>query len=303
MPKNIKIPEPEKNLKFIDVHCHLGGFHRPKNVQLPTDKEQYLSYFKMGGQFLITSTINMQTLDLTLDFMKKFNKNFGFTCGWAPQTVTYTPKNQYDLEWKKWIKFIQNNFDKYLGIGEIGLDFHHAKILEKRNKQVEEFRKIIELTRDLDKPYILHVRNAAEYEFDRQNPKHRFDTKDGANKEILNILKEYNIEPKRVMWHCFSGPVEYGRTLPNQGFILSVPSSAYGFERWRKVSKFSPLESLVTETDSYYQHPFKRGPLNVPSNVRYTIAAIAYSHNVSQELVSEKTIENAVRFFDLKIES
>ncbi|NVM35722.1 MAG: TatD family hydrolase [Candidatus Lokiarchaeota archaeon] len=300
MSKKGKIPEPEKNLKFIDVHCHLP-FHRPKNDQLPTDKEQYLSYFKMGGLFLITSTIDMQTLDLTLDFMKKFNKNFGFTCGWAPQTVTYTPKNKYSLEWKKWINYIQNNLDKYLGIGEIGLDFHHAKILEKRNKQVEEFRKIIELTRDLDKPYILHVRNAAEHEFDRQHPKHRFNKKDGANKEILNILKEYNIEPKRVMWHCFSGPLEYGRTIPNQGFILSVPSSAYGFERWRKVSKFSPLESLVTETDSYYQHPFKRGPLNVPSNVRYSIAAIAYSHNVSQELVSEKTIENAKKFFNLEI--
>ena len=301
MPKNIKIPEPENNLNFIDVHCHLP-FPRPKNDQLPTDQEQYLNYFKLGGQFLITSTIDMHTLELTLSFMKKFDKNFGFTCGWAPQTVTYTPENKYNLEWVKWINFIQNNSDKYLGIGEIGLDFHHAKTLEKRNKQVEEFRKIIDLTRDLNKPYILHVRNAAEHEFDRQHPKHRFNKKDGANKEILNILKEYNIQSNRVMWHCFSGPVEYGRSLPNQGYMLSVPSSAYGFERWRKVSKFSPLESLVTETDSYYQHPFKRGPLNVPSNVRYSIAAIAYSHNVSQELVSEKTIENAIRFFDLKIE-
>ena len=301
MPKNIKIPEPENDLNFIDVHCHLP-FPRPKNDQLPTDQEQYLNYFKLGGQFLITSTIDMHTLELTLSFMKKFDKNFGFTCGWAPQTVTYTPENKYNLEWVKWINFIQNNSDKYLGIGEIGLDFHHAKTLEKRNKQVEEFRKIIDLTRDLNKPYILHVRNAAEHEFDRQHPKHRFNKKDGANKEILNILKEYNIQSNRVMWHCFSGPVEYGRSLPNQGYMLSVPSSAYGFERWRKVSKFSPLESLATETDSYYQHPFKRGPLNVPSNVRYSIAAIAYSHNVSQELVSEKTIENAIRFFDLKIE-
>jgi len=103
------------------------------------------------------------------------------------------------------------------------------------------------------------------------------------------------------MWHCFSGPEDYGRTLPNQGFILSVPSSAYGFNRWRRATKFTPLESLVTETDSYYQHPYKRGPINVPSNVRYSIAAIAYSHNTSQKLVSEKTVENAINFFNLKI--
>ena len=44
MSKKGLIPEPEKNLKFIDVHCHLP-FHRPKKDQLPTDKEQYLSYF------------------------------------------------------------------------------------------------------------------------------------------------------------------------------------------------------------------------------------------------------------------
>lgn len=301
MSKKEKIPEPDKNLKFIDVHCHLP-FPRPKNDQLPTDKEQYLSYFKMGGQFLITSTIDMQTLDLTLDFMKKYEKNFGFTCGWAPQTVTYTPKQKYNSEWKKWTEFIQNNQEKYLAIGEIGLDFHHAKTLDKRNRQVEVFKEILELTKDFNKPYILHVRNAAENELDRQHPKHRYNKRDGVNKEILNILKDFKINPKKVMWHCFSGPESYSGTLPNEGFILSVPSSAYGFDRWRKVTIFSPLESLVTETDSYYQHPYKRGPINVPSNVRYSIAAIAYSHNIPQKLVSEKTIENAINFFNLKVE-
>jgi Tat protein secretion system quality control protein TatD with DNase activity len=91
--------------------------------------------------------------------------------------------------------------------------------------------------------------------------------------------------------------------LPNQGFMLSVPSSAYGFEKWRRVTKFVPLKSLVTETDSYYQHPYKRRPINVPSNVRYSIAAIAYSHNMPQKVVSEQTVENAVKFFKLKIEN
>ena len=300
MPKKISIPEPETGLNFIDVHCHLP-FFRPKNDTLPTDKEQYLDYFKMGGLFLITSTIDIKTLNLTLDFIKKVDKNFGFTCGWAPQTVTYTPSNKYKDEWKKWVDFIQNNQKKYLGIGEIGLDFHHGKNLEKRNKQVEVFKEILELTKDFDKPYILHVRNAAEHEFDRQYLKHRFNKKDGATKEVLNILKEFKIKPERGMWHCFSGPENYGRILPSQGFLLSVPSSAYGFDRWRKVTKLSSLDSLLTETDSYYQHPYKRGPFNVPSNVRYSIAAIAYSHNTDQKLVSEKTVANAVRFFNLEI--
>ncbi len=301
MPKKNFIPEPEEGLKFIDVHCHLP-FHRPKHDQLPSDEEQYLTYFNTGGQYLITSTIDIQSLNLTLDFVKKYSKNFGFTCGWAPQTVTYTPKAQYNLEWKEWTDFILNNPEKYLAIGEIGLDFHHAKTLDKRNEQIHVFKQIIDLTRELNKPFVLHVRNAAEHEFDKQNPKHRFNKKEGATKEILMILNEYKIDPNKVMWHCFSGPEEFGRTLPQKGFLLSVPSSAYGYERWRQVTKFTPLESLLTETDSYYQHPYKRGPINVPSNVRYSIAAIAYSHDLPQSSVSAKTVENAVKFFKLKIE-
>lgn len=295
------VPEPEKGLNFIDIHCHLP-YPRPKNDRLPSNREQYFNYFELGGKYLITSTIDISSLNLTLEFRKELSKNFGFTCGWAPQTVTYTPKDKYDSDWKKWEDFVNNNQEEYLAIGEIGLDFHHAKTLEKRNGQVEAFKQILEITKDLDKPYVLHVRNAAQYEFDRQNPKHRYNKKDGANKEILKILTEFKIKPQQTLWHCFSGPEEYGRTLPNQGYSLSVPSSAYGFERWRKVTQFSPLASLFTETDAYYQHPFKRGPINVPSNARYSIAAIAYTHKVSQKVVSEKTIENAIKFFDLTIE-
>lgn len=301
MPPKINIPEPEANLKFIDVHCHMP-FPRPKNDRLPTNQEQYLNYFKMGGLYLISSTIDIHTLNITLEFMKENSRNFGFTVGWAPQTVTYTPKEKYDSDWKMWLDFINNNQEKYIAIGEIGLDFHHAKNLEKRNRQIEVFKQILDISQHFNKPYIFHVRNAAEHEFDRQNPKHRFNKKDGANKEILKIIEEFKINPNRIMWHCFSGPEDYGRTLPSQGYTLSVPSSAYGFERWRNVTKFSPLDSLVTETDSYYQHPYKRGPINVPSNVRYAIAAIAFSHKVSQKIVSEKTVENAISFFNLKIE-
>lgn len=302
MAIKISVPEPEEGLNFIDVHCHLP-FPRPKNDRLPSDKEQYLDYFKKGGLYLITSSIDMITLKLIVNFMKECGKDFGFTCGWAPQTVTYLQKNKYDREWKEWIDFVRNNSEKFLAIGEIGLDFHHARTLDKRNEQAEELRKIFEKTIDLNKPYILHVRNAAEHERDQNNPKHMFNKKDGANQEILNILRDFKINPRKVMWHCFSGPEEYGKSLSKQGFLLSVPSSAYGFEVWRNISKNSPLESLVTETDSYYQHPYQRGPINVPANVRYAIAAIAYSHKIVQEIVSKITIENAMRFFDLKIDN
>jgi TatD DNase family protein len=298
MPKKIKVPEPEENLRIIEVHCHLP-FPRPKkNDKLPSDERQYRDFLDNGGVYLVTSSIDNKTLELILSFVKNKEK-IGLTCGWAPQTVTYTPKAQYEREWKKWVEFIEGNQERYLAIGEVGLDFHHAKTLEKRERQVAELKKIFEITVKFNKPYVLHVRNAAEHEFDREHPKHRYNKRDGATREILNLIKEFRINPKKVMWHCFSGPDEYGMILPKQGFTLSVPSSAYGVNKWRRVTKHSPLSALVTETDSYYQHPYLRGPINVPLNVKYSIAAIAYSHNKSQQEVSRITVENAVKFFDL----
>ncbi|MHA1477997.1 MAG: TatD family hydrolase [Promethearchaeota archaeon] len=280
MPKKSNIPEPEENLRFIDVHCHLP-FPRPKkNDRLPSDEQQYRDFLNNGGVYIVTSSIDNKTLELILNFIKEKEK-IGFTCGWAPQTVTYSPKSQYDREWKKWIDYIQDN----------------------QEKQVTELKKIFDLTKDFNKPYVLHVRNAAEHEFDREHPKHRYNTRDGATKEILNIIKEFSLNPKKIMWHCFSGPAEYGTILPNQDYTLSVPSSAYGINKWRKVTQRSPLTALVTETDSYYQHPYLRGPINVPLNVKYSVAAIAYSHNTSQQEVSRITVGNAISFFNLELES
>ncbi|MHA1507764.1 MAG: TatD family hydrolase [Promethearchaeota archaeon] len=301
MPKKITVPEPEENLKIIDVHCHLP-FPRPKNDRLPSDEQQYQDFLNNGGVYLITSSIDNNTLKLILNFVKGKEK-IGFTIGWAPQTVTYTTKSHYDRSWNDWVAHVQVNQGKYLAIGEIGLDFHHAKTLEKREKQVTELKKIFELTKNFNKPYVLHVRNAAEHEFDRDHPKHRYNKRDGATKEILNIIKEFKVNPQHIMWHCFSGPDEYGISLPKQGYTLSVPSSAYGINKWRRVTKQSPLSALVTETDSYYQHPYLRGPINVPLNVKYSIAAIAHSHNISQQEVSRITVENAINFFKLEVES
>jgi len=205
MPKKINIPEPEEDLKFIDVHCHLP-FPRPKkNDRLPSDEQQYRDFLNNGGVYLVTSSIDNKTLKLILNFIKGKEK-IGFTIGWAPQTVTYTTKSQYDRDWKDWVENVQNYSEEFLAIGEVGLDFHHAKTLEKREKQVSELKKIIELTKEFNKPYVLHVRNAAEHEVDRNHPKHRYNKKDGATEEILNIIKYFNVNPNHIMWHCFSGP-------------------------------------------------------------------------------------------------
>ncbi len=236
--------------------------------------------------------------------MKSFisdHNNIGLCAGWAPQTVTYTDPHTHGQNFPIYLNFVKNNPDEYLAIGEIGLDFHHAKTLEQRKKQSESFKKIIHETKFLGKPYVLHIRNAGPYDKDPQSPNHPYNEKDAVNKLMIQILEEEHIAPEKVMWHCFSGPQEWGPMLAEQGYMLSVPSSAYGFKRWRNNTTNVPVENLFTETDSHFQHPLKIDGYNVPLNVKYSVAAIAYTHNISQNEIADQIITNAAKFFDLRL--
>ncbi len=291
-------PEPLPNLNFIDAHCHLPMDFAPDGT-LPPPDAQYEEFFKLGGLYLISCAIDWKSTELIREFASH-HEFMGFTCGWAPQTVTYTAPDTYADEWSRWSNYVTTHTEDYLAIGEFGLDFHHAKKLASREKQVQEFRKVLQIALDLKKPIVLHVRNPAVNEIDQQNKDHPYNLPDGANKIILATLAEFHVDPRKVMWHCFSGPATYGPQLAKEGYWLSVPSSAWGMSKWARNTKDVPIAPLLTETDASFQHPWKSGPVNVPANVRYTIAAIAKTHQVSQEDVARQTVQNAIKFFHLE---
>ncbi len=293
-----KLPtEPEGGLGFIDVHCHLPWLGR-RDPSLPPYSEQMDRFFAAGGKYLITSSTDIPSLNSVREIVSQQERT-GFTCGWAPQHVTYTDAAVYRVQREEWENYVLENPEEFLAIGEVGLDFHHARTLAGRERQLSELKWVLKLTKNLRKPYVLHVRNASERDVDKERSDHRYNERDGAMRAILDLLDEQGILPERVMWHCFAGPMEYGPRLAEAGFTLSVPSSAYKFKRWRRITAEVPLEALVTETDAPYQHPTRLEPVNEPVNVSYAIAAIASTHGISQQEVAEVTVANALRFFGI----
>ena len=101
------------------------------------------------------------------------------------------------------------------------------------------------------------------------------------------------------MWHCFSGPAEWAPKIAEKGYYISVPSSAFGFKRWRRNIKGIPLENILTETDACFQHPFKMGTFNTPANVKYSVAAIAYEKDIKQKEVTDQVLLNAKKLFGI----
>ena len=292
--RNEDIPiQPENDLPLVDCHAHFPD-KEPYRKPTHSYESQYEFFFKKhNGQFIISSSSDYD-YEYMLPFVQSHD-NMYLTLGCIKPSERY-PLDEVMGEYERFLEIAENKKETYVGIGEVGLDFHHGKSLKVRKQQIEHFQKLINETKHLDKPYVL---NATQRDIDQKNPDHEYNQRDFINKTVVGILEEEQISPERVMWHCFSGPAEWGPKLAKKGFYISVPSSAYGFNRWRRNIKGVPLDRLLTETDACMQHPYRMGAYNTPANVKYSVATIAYVTEMEQQEVAEIVLENAKKFFGI----
>jgi len=173
--------------------------------------------------------------------------------------------------------------EKVVGIGEVGLDYYRTTDKEKQRLQAEVFARHIELARKVDKPLIVHCRE--------------------AHHDLLHMLKKYAQGLAGVM-HFFGGPGswENARAYLDMGFYLSF-SGVVTFANYSYADDVArlPLERMLIETDAPFATPVPyRGKRNEPANVRYVAERIAALRGISFEEVSEQTTRNARALFKIK---
>jgi len=289
--------QPDQGIPLIDCHCHFPS-EEPRRGMKDSYEVQYANFFRDNGQIIVTST-SIWSVEYIRKFMKS-HPHMLLTIGWGAQATTFATPQEFKEDYPRFLKFVKEKPEAYAVIGEIGIDFHHAKTLQKREHQIDVFQEIIQETKHLGKPYSLHVRNPGPNDIDPRSKIPDYNDRSICNDIILNALEEENIPPSDVMWHCFSGPPEWGPILAEKGYYISIPSSAFGFKKWRRNIKGVPLKQLLVETDSSYQHPLTMGAFNEPRNVKYAIAAIAYENNLDQMIVANQILKNAKKFFRVK---
>ena len=172
---------------------------------------------------------------------------------------------------KEYYKF----FKDVDAIGEIGLDYHYTKEFKEEQKKV--FIEQIKMANDLNKPIIVHSRDAA------------FDT--------LDILK--NNSCKGVI-HCFSESAEYARIYSKLGYFISL-SGSITFKKQEKaidIIRSIPIDKILIETDSPYLSPVpKRGERNEPSNVIYVAKFISEVLGMNINLFLDQVNKNYMSLF------
>lgn len=166
---------------------------------------------------------------------------------------------------------------RIVGIGEIGLDYHWQK--DTATIQKEYFIKQIELANSVNKPIIVHNRDATQ--------------------DVYDILKTHPPKAGGIM-HCYSGSVEMAHEFVKLGMLISLagPLTFKNARVPKEVAQAIDLEHLLIETDSPYLTPVPyRGKLNQPAYVSYVGKEMARLKEVSQVKLMEQVMLNYERLF------
>lgn len=265
---------------MIDVHCHLN-FH--------AFEKDYDKVIKSAFEAGVTKIINVGTkIDSSrkaVELAKNYENLFAIV-GIHPHHA-----DKVEKRWEITLEELAKNAKKVVGIGEIGMDYFRYKSndIVGPNLQKQVFIKQIEIAHKLKLPLQIHNRR--------------------AGKDILDILlnhKFYLLNPPG-MFHCFAGSMDILKQALNLGFYIGFDGNitysglAPGENTDLKdLVKYTPLDRIVTETDSPYLAPLPhRGSRNVPSYAILTAKFIAKLKAIPFETIEAKTTENAIKLFAL----
>lgn len=246
---------------MIDVHCHLDICEDIPGV---IEKSR-----KNGVKIIITNGVDVETNRKSLEFAKKYPE-VKVALGIYPINALSMSDKELDAE----IEFIRKNKDRIVAVGEVGIDLKENNNLE---KQIKNFRKFINLAKELKKPLIIHSRK--------------------AENECISVLEEEKAE--KVVMHCFSGNMRLIERIQGNGWMLSIPANVTFSEHFQNVIRKVDVQNLLCETDSPYLHPNKEFP-NDPSNVVASYKKLAEIKGLSLKDIEQEIEKNYKRIFEGK---
>ena len=253
---------------MIDSHCHLD--HEPLHEKL---SEVITRSKEIGITKLLTICTTIESFEKIKTIVEKDKMIYG-TYGIHPHE---TASNQVDKN--TIIKSVNEN-KKIIGIGETGLDFFYNH--SDRERQINSFKAHIEASIEVNKPIIIHSRN--------------------AEKDTFEILSSYKDQNLKILMHCFTGSLEFSKKLQTLDAFFSA-SGIITFKNstdLQNTFKTIPLEKLLIETDSPFLAPIPmRGKKNEPSFIKYTLEKLSNLKETTVEKMSKITTDNFNKLFNL----
>lgn len=257
-------------MRLIDTHSHL--FLEEFSEDLPQVIERARS---AGITHIFMPNIDSTTIDSMLSVCNTYNDYCFPMIGLHPTSVNADYEKELEIVARE-----LRSFNKYIAIGEVGMDLYWDKTFLKEQQIVLD--KQINWALEYDLPVVIHCRDAFGY--------------------IYNVLEPYKNTSLKGIFHSFTGTDdEAARILEFSGFLIGI-NGVVTFKKSHlpEVLTKIPLEKIVLETDSPYLTPVpNRGKRNESAYVKDTLMKVSDIYRMSPEAVGRVTSENALKVFGM----
>lgn len=249
---------------FTDTHCHLYDEYYEDGIDSIYEKMKNSKISRV-----INNGCDKKSNIEVINLLGKYFWMYG-AIGIHPESAnTYTEDD---------LKYVEEhiNDSKVVAVGEIGLDYYWTK--DNKDKQKELFDYQLKLAERVNKPVIIHSREATQ--------------------DTIEILKKYNV---RGVIHSFSGSYETACIYVKMGFLLGI-NGVITFKNCnlKEVVEKIDLGNIVLETDSPYLTPVPfRGKKNDSSHIIDIAKFVCDIKGCTLEELAKETNANIKRCFDI----
>ncbi len=254
---------------MIDTHCHID------DEQYAAEFDAFIQSQKAAGiEAILVPGVNADSLQTVPAICARYPNYLFPAVGVHPEEIRE--------DWNVVLDSIEQSLDteKWIAIGEIGLDYHFDVTYKEEQKLA--FRRQLDWALQLDLPVMIHSRDATE--------------------DMLTILREYTPKGLRGVMHCFSGSHEVAEQIVKMGLYLGI-GGVITFKNAKLAEHLQgiPLEYILLETDAPWMAPTPyRGKRNEPAWMIYVATKLAEVYGLSVDEIVAQTTKNAKRLFGLE---
>jgi TatD DNase family protein len=246
---------------WVDTHGHL--------FLVEDDPEAVLTRaVDAGVDWLLCPGVDVESSEQSRDIAQRFSDRVLWSAGLHPHEAAKWP------DVAEQIAELAQDAD---AVGECGLDWYRN--LAPREDQLTAFADQLALAGDLDKPIIVHCRDAF--------------------RDVYTMLEGADLRERAVL-HCWTGGSKWTKRFRELGvtFSFAGPLTYTTGETLRLAARHAPRNRTMVETDSPYLTPEPlRGEPNEPANVVHTGEALAEIWGMDRDEVARLTSQTAARIF------
>lgn len=255
---------------FVDTHTHLY-----LEEFAPTPQDAVKRAIDAGVTKMIFPNVDLSTINPMKELSSSFPLNTFMAMGLHPTEIKETWVEDLAITKEEFNKHI----DKYIAIGEIGIDLYWDKTF--RREQMQALEQQFQWAIDSNIPVIIHCREGLA--------------------EILEVLDRMNEKPKGV-FHSFGGTIDDVEQIRKRGDFYFGINGIVTFKnsKLRETLPYIGIDRILLETDAPYLAPVPhRGKRNESAYLIHTAAHIAQHLALTTEQVAQKTSYNAHQLFGI----